>query len=228
MFNLEEKIVEWRNQMLAAGIQTPVPLEELEIHLREEIEQHSKSGLNDREAFEISVQQIGRAGTLKIEFAKVGENLFERLKHFLCVLAGVPNHQLAANMNIPNQNIEPRWATYFKAFALAFPGIFIWLGSMIFVIPKLKAICAVAGTKLPMPVFAAFVVSDFSRHNFILGAVMILAALIWLEWRSRRWPRYRRLIFGVTAFSLNLTALIMVTIMMVFAVIVAANLLHAK
>ncbi len=70
--------------------------------------------------------------------------------------------------------------------------------------------------------------SDFSRHNFILGAVMILTALIWLEWRSRRWPRYRRPICSVTAFSLNLIALIMVTIMMVFAVIVAANLLHAK
>ena len=37
MFNLEQAIAEWRQQMLATGIQTPVPLEELEIHLREEI-----------------------------------------------------------------------------------------------------------------------------------------------------------------------------------------------
>ena len=38
MLNLEQKISEWRKQMLAVGIQAPVPLEELEIHLREEIE----------------------------------------------------------------------------------------------------------------------------------------------------------------------------------------------
>jgi len=37
MFSLEKSISEWRRQMLAAGIKTPVPLEELEIHLREEI-----------------------------------------------------------------------------------------------------------------------------------------------------------------------------------------------
>ena len=37
MFDLEQSISEWRRQMLAARIPTPVPLEELEIHLREEI-----------------------------------------------------------------------------------------------------------------------------------------------------------------------------------------------
>jgi hypothetical protein len=38
MFELEQAITGWRRQMLAAGIKTPVPLEELEIHLRDEIE----------------------------------------------------------------------------------------------------------------------------------------------------------------------------------------------
>ena len=38
--------------MLAAGIKTPVPLEELESHLREEIEQQTKLGLSEAEAFE--------------------------------------------------------------------------------------------------------------------------------------------------------------------------------
>jgi len=38
MFDLEEKIAEWRRQMLVAGIKTPAPLDELEGHLREEIE----------------------------------------------------------------------------------------------------------------------------------------------------------------------------------------------
>jgi hypothetical protein len=71
MFNLEEKISEWRQQMLAAGIKTPVPLEELEIHLREEIERQMKSGLSAQQAFGIAVEKIGQASDLKMEFKKV-------------------------------------------------------------------------------------------------------------------------------------------------------------
>jgi uncharacterized membrane protein (DUF485 family) len=70
MFNLEPAIAEWHRQMLAAGIKTPVPLEELEIHLREEIEQQMKSELSEQKAFEIAVRTIGQANTLKLEFAK--------------------------------------------------------------------------------------------------------------------------------------------------------------
>ena len=57
--------------MLAAGIKTPVPLEELEIHLREDIERQMKSGLDEQKVFENAVQEIGRAQMLKNEFEKV-------------------------------------------------------------------------------------------------------------------------------------------------------------
>ena len=70
MFDLEQAIADWRSQMLAAGIQTPVPLEELEIHLREEIEQSMKLGLSVRNAFQISAQQIGQPKMLNGEFKK--------------------------------------------------------------------------------------------------------------------------------------------------------------
>ena len=53
MFDLEQSIGKWRRQMLAAGIKTPVPLEELEIHLREEIERQIKSGLNEQKLLSI-------------------------------------------------------------------------------------------------------------------------------------------------------------------------------
>ncbi|HXR05249.1 MAG TPA: permease prefix domain 1-containing protein [Verrucomicrobiae bacterium] len=72
MFDLEKAIGDWRQRMLAAGIKTPVPLEELEIHLREEIERQMKSGLSGQKAFEISVRQIGQPETLKSEFKKIG------------------------------------------------------------------------------------------------------------------------------------------------------------
>ena len=70
MFNLEQSIADWRRQMLAAGIKTPVPLEELEIHLREEIERQMMAGAGERLAFEDSVQRIGRADALDTEFKK--------------------------------------------------------------------------------------------------------------------------------------------------------------
>jgi hypothetical protein len=71
MFDLEQSIAEWRRQMLAAGIQTPVPLEELEIHLREDIAQQMKTGSNQQDAFTSAVQKLGSAHTVQNEFQKV-------------------------------------------------------------------------------------------------------------------------------------------------------------
>jgi hypothetical protein len=70
MFNLEQSITEWRKQMLAAGIKTPVPLAELEIHLREQVDQLGHSGLADEKAFQLAVQQLGLGKDLEAEFAK--------------------------------------------------------------------------------------------------------------------------------------------------------------
>jgi uncharacterized membrane protein YidH (DUF202 family) len=71
MFDLEQAIANWRRQMLAAGIKTPVPLEELEIHLHEEIERQMKAGCNEQQGFVIAAQQIGTAAMMKNEFEKV-------------------------------------------------------------------------------------------------------------------------------------------------------------
>jgi hypothetical protein len=84
MFDLEQAVADWRRQMLAAGIQTPVPLEELEIHLRDEIERQVKSGMRQQKAFELATRQIGQAGVLKKEFKKVRA---ERWNHSLAIAA---------------------------------------------------------------------------------------------------------------------------------------------
>ncbi len=68
MFDLEQAIAEWRRQMIAAGIKTPVPLEELEIHLREEIERQLHKGINAQAAFDAAVKQLGHADVLRQEF----------------------------------------------------------------------------------------------------------------------------------------------------------------
>jgi type II secretory pathway component PulF len=151
------------------------------------------------------------------------------MKKLFCAFAGIPNYQLATNMNTSNSNLEPGWATYLKSAALIFPAIFVWVGCCVWVVPKLKEICVVSGTRFPEPIWTALALSEFCKNHFFLGAIPLLAALILLEWRSRRWPRYRRLVFGIAAFSFNFIALVLITTMMVFAVVAGANLLpHAK
>lgn len=71
MFDLEQAIAQWRKQMLAAGIETPALLEELEIHLREEIEQRMKSGLSEEDASHSAVETMGQARALQKEFSKI-------------------------------------------------------------------------------------------------------------------------------------------------------------
>ena len=73
MFNLEQAIADWRQKMLTAGIDTPVPLEELELHLREEVERLVKTGLNATQAFDEATKSMGEAHSLKTEFKKVSE-----------------------------------------------------------------------------------------------------------------------------------------------------------
>ena len=72
MFDLEQSIMEWRQAMIRKGIGSPVPLEELESHLREDVEQQIQAGTSEQRAFETTVARIGRGEQLEIEFARAG------------------------------------------------------------------------------------------------------------------------------------------------------------
>ena len=98
MFKLEQAISGWREQMLAAGIKTPVPLEELESHLREEIQQQLKLGLDEYQAFEISVQKIGQPELLENEFQK-SERRF--MKTTIRISAGILGILIGAVLMLP-------------------------------------------------------------------------------------------------------------------------------
>jgi hypothetical protein len=98
MFDLETAVANWRKQMLAAGIQTPVPLEELESHLREDIERQMESGLAEQKAFEISVPQIGQPQALSHEF-KESERPF--MKPTTKIITGIVGLCAGAALQIP-------------------------------------------------------------------------------------------------------------------------------
>jgi hypothetical protein len=72
MRDLDQAVSEWRRQMTAAGVSNPEVLDELESHLREDVEQQMRSGSNVQEAFDTAVERMGQASSLQVEFGKVG------------------------------------------------------------------------------------------------------------------------------------------------------------
>ena len=74
MFNLEQAIASWRQQMLRGGIKAPVPLDELESHLRDELADRDV----DQRTFDAVVAQFGNAHLLRSEFKKLNRNNMKR------------------------------------------------------------------------------------------------------------------------------------------------------
>lgn len=65
MCDLEQTIAELRRKMLAVGIKTPEPLEELEMQLRElreDLAQHKKLGLEEGKTSGSAGEKTGRLG----------------------------------------------------------------------------------------------------------------------------------------------------------------------
>jgi len=93
MFNLNQSIAEWRREMLAANVTNPSVLDELESHLRDEIEEQMRLGAGPEEAFKISVARIGRPAELRDEFARAGRRKplwLRRLKAIVLGFLGLP------------------------------------------------------------------------------------------------------------------------------------------
>ena len=95
MFNLEEKISEWRKQMLAAGIRSPVPLEELEIHLREKPDEFKSTLLRQSEPSWTALAE------------RSGDSAFGRTEIFLQSKIFRPDESGVAAAALPPQSKMP-------------------------------------------------------------------------------------------------------------------------
>ena len=225
MPDLERKIAEWRRQMIAGKIKSPEVLDELESHLRDDVEAQARAGADALEAFAIAVQRLGQTAVLESEFEKVGETKESplRVKQAFLTLAGIPNQYVSETMNASSPNIEPRWATYLKGAAFLAPAVILWLMSVVFVVPKLEQISADAGGH-PLPTVIRIMIG--LTHNGLLIWGGIAALLVLLEWRSSKWPRYRRAVVGVGMFLLNAIILISIFMMVVAVLLVAPALMR--
>jgi hypothetical protein len=139
MCDFEQKISEWRKQMLAAGVKSPVPLEELEAHLREEIERLVKSGLNEQSAFETSAAEMGRPEKLNCEFKK---NERTSMKNKLLILAGILGVLVGAALIMPAAHLYNEEGMVHNAiagFAVGIPIVLLGIGATAIGFKKRKA-----------------------------------------------------------------------------------------
>jgi len=213
MFNFDQAIAQWRRQMLASGFENSTILDELESHLREEAERQMESGMTGQDAFDTAVGRIGQADALKQEFKKITgiTEIGERIKNSVLRLAGIPNHCLDESMNTshPNATLEPGWATYLKAALFVAPAVWLWHLALVGCVPQLKDVCERAGA-IALPAFSRINIgiSELITDHWIYLAVCVVFALGFLEWRTSKWPRYRRATIGLTTFILNCLLLV--------------------
>jgi len=79
MFDLNGKISMWRSNLAKSETLGSTDIDELEIHLREEIEQLTTLKLSDEEAFLIAAHRLGSTDSLAGEYAKINpSSIFRR------------------------------------------------------------------------------------------------------------------------------------------------------
>jgi hypothetical protein len=128
--------------------------------------------------------------------------------------------------------IEPRWRTYLRGAAFSIPALFILAFSSVFLLPKLETLwrdaAFGASSEMAPSAIAAVRLAYFVTQHLVVIAVIVITVLVLLEWRSRRWPRYRRATIGIAAFLANTAILIFITAMFMTALMTAPALLRMK
>ena len=87
--SLDNDIANWRRQMFAAGIKSAEVLDELESHLRDDVERRIRAGMDTAQVFGMAAAQFGPPRALKMEFAKVQNNERKYMKRGLIIGAGI-------------------------------------------------------------------------------------------------------------------------------------------
>jgi hypothetical protein len=80
MFDLNEQIIKWRSNLAQSQTLGNSDIDELESHLREEIENLKASNLSDEEAFLIATHRLGSTDSLAVEYEKINRGIKFRNK----------------------------------------------------------------------------------------------------------------------------------------------------
>ncbi len=82
MFDLNDEIQDWRKQLSGTGACYAKDVEELEAHLRDEIEHLTATGLTSEEGFLVARYRLGEAEALGREYSKVNPWAVWRFRFF--------------------------------------------------------------------------------------------------------------------------------------------------
>ena len=184
MHNLEQLVAEWRKTMMAARAVSHETLDELENHLRENVEQLLRSGMTEPEAFEHAVAQLGGARMIASEFRKLDQSTWLPVKlviGFGLMLAVATMIFVIARLDAGRMNFL--LAGHVFAVTLGYGTTFL-VGAL--------GICFVAQRCLSD--FSPFRMRFLTRVTFFLGcvaagltAVGIILAMVWAK---AEWGRY--------------------------------------
>ena len=86
MRDLDQLIAAWRHELSAGGIKSPQALDELESHLREDVQRQVKAGATTEQAFASAVRRLGPVDALNAEFRKASGKWLERLMIIVCAI----------------------------------------------------------------------------------------------------------------------------------------------
>lgn len=108
MFDLEQSIAEWRRRMQAAGVKDRDILDELEGHLREEVQRLAWCGMGLEQAFATAVKNLGQPAALLQEFKKAGRRKWSIATRLKMILLGrfLPEPSLASFNNGAREVME--------------------------------------------------------------------------------------------------------------------------
>jgi hypothetical protein len=185
MFDLDQAIADWRRQMLSAGINTPAPLEELEMHLREDIDKLIKTGLGTQLAFDQASDRLGHGSQLQNEFAQAGGiNGLKRRKlaaGFYTVILGVYVLAVTGAM-FKNHASAGEWLSGLAAQTTLLSGSVLiwWIGPRIFPLIRSRRVQSATGLvggisgAIWFVVFANYILP---RCEFTVGQLVV--AILW-------------------------------------------------
>ena len=98
MFDLNRAITNWRQELGQNDALNTADLNEMESHLRDEIEDLAGGRLSPQEAFIIAAHRLGDTGQIAAEFAKVHSSRMWR-RRFFWMLTGVLTYILAGALS---------------------------------------------------------------------------------------------------------------------------------
>jgi len=200
---LEDQIARWRRYLARRGALVDADVEELESHLRDQIDALERSGLDDDEAFLVAVKRLGAMDDLSREYAREhSERLWKQLvlggdaslaeprsSGWTAVAVAVCSGLAVVVPALAGATSSPLYARLFCVSVLGFVAVFFLVrrGSGVRVVAPVLAALAAAAALLGLYPFDGEITEVIAVAHVVV-ALWIVAGVAYVDgrWRSSR------------------------------------------